>query len=145
MAESGKPEERPEQDSADGVALGGSDDRPHAVEHQPHGGMIGEAGIGCVVGDAAPFQAAGEFGEDVALAAHQHRHAAIGDAVTEMHPLHLGGDPLGLVGQLVEPVHLHRPLALGGDDRTRRTGEIATGGDPDGRRRGSRQAPGTKW
>jgi hypothetical protein len=42
--------------------------------------MVDQAPVGLVVGDAAPFQGAGQLGEEAALRPHQDRHAAIGDA-----------------------------------------------------------------
>ncbi len=84
-------EQRAQQQASHGPVLFGPalGSCHHAVEDEPDGAVVGEPGVGPVVGDTAPLEGARQLGEEAPLAADQHRHPAVRNLLEKVRALEL--------------------------------------------------------
>ena len=89
--------------------------------------MIGQSRVGKIMGDVPSLQHSGQLGEKPPLAAHEDRHLRIREPLFEVETVDLLGDPLRLLGLLVEDVGIDPPFAGSGRYRSRRPGKRSGG------------------
>ena len=101
------------------------------VEDEPDGGLVDESAVGLLVGYGAALEGARERSKEARLRPCEHRHPIEPDALLQIEPVDLRGDPLSLLDLLVEEVGLNGAVSRCRHDLPRGSGEFMSG-NPDG-------------